>query len=176
MLGDHRRIAVVGTSGCGKTTFAKKLAQLTGIEHVETDALYWGPNWTRRPDFRAAMGAVVARDAWIIDGNYGAVRDAIWGRATALVWLDYPFHVIFGRALGRTARRALTREPLYSDNRESLWRALFDRGGIPWWVVRTFRRRRREYTALMQEPRFRNVEFFRVATPKDADRLLSTLG
>jgi adenylate kinase family enzyme len=175
MLRDHTRIVVVGTSGCGKTTFARKLAHLTGLEHVETDALYWGPNWTRRSNFRGLIDAAVARDGWIIDGNYGEVRDPIWGRATALIWLDYSFHIIFGRAMARTVRRALTREPLFSDNRESLGRALFDREGIPWWVIRTFRRRRREYAALTREPRFSHIEFFRVATPKEAERLLGAL-
>src|SRR5262249_48819689 len=110
-----------------------------------------------------------------IDGNYGAVRDPIWGRATGLVWLDYSFPVIFRRALARTARRALTREPLFSDNRESLRRALFDRESILWWVIRTFRRRRREYTALMREPRFSHIEFFRMGTPREAERLLASL-
>jgi hypothetical protein len=56
-----------------------------------------------------------------------------------------------------------------------LRRALFDREGIPWWVLHTFRRRRREYAALMREPRFRHIEFFRVAAPKEAEWLLSTV-
>jgi GTPase SAR1 family protein len=41
-----RRIAVVGTTGSGKTTLARRLAQRLGQRHVERDALYWEPKWT----------------------------------------------------------------------------------------------------------------------------------
>lgn len=50
-----RRIAVVGASGSGKTTFARRLAERLGIPHIELDAIHWGPDWTpaRDDDFRA---------------------------------------------------------------------------------------------------------------------------
>ena len=35
--------------------------------------------------------------AWVSDGNYGQVRDIVWRRATALVWLDYAWPVIADR-------------------------------------------------------------------------------
>jgi adenylate kinase family enzyme len=35
------RIAVVGTSGVGKSTLAKALAQQFGIPHTELDAINW---------------------------------------------------------------------------------------------------------------------------------------
>jgi hypothetical protein len=35
---------------------------------------------------------------------------------------------------------------------------------------------RAQYAALMREPRFSHIEFFRVSTPKDAERLVGTLG
>ncbi|TME62901.1 MAG: AAA family ATPase, partial [Chloroflexi bacterium] len=44
-----RRISVVGTTGSGKTTFARELARRLGVPHVELDALAWGPNWTLVP-------------------------------------------------------------------------------------------------------------------------------
>jgi tRNA uridine 5-carbamoylmethylation protein Kti12 len=44
MLRDQPRIVVVGTSCSGKTTFSRRLAQSLGREHVELDALHWGPN------------------------------------------------------------------------------------------------------------------------------------
>jgi adenylate kinase family enzyme len=39
------RVSVVGTSGCGKTTFARRLAQIIGCEFIELDAIHWLPNW-----------------------------------------------------------------------------------------------------------------------------------
>ncbi len=40
-----RRIAVVGTSGAGKTTFSARLAVLLDCPHIELDAFQHRPNW-----------------------------------------------------------------------------------------------------------------------------------
>jgi len=47
-----RRIAVVGVTGCGKTTFAAALAAALDLAHIELDALHWEPDWV--PAERAA--------------------------------------------------------------------------------------------------------------------------
>ncbi len=40
------RIAIVGISGAGKTSLAKRLAATLSVMHVELDALYWHlPSW-----------------------------------------------------------------------------------------------------------------------------------
>ena len=51
------RIVVVGTTGSGKTTVARQLAEHLGVLHVELDALNWDPGWvdlnqTDREEFR----------------------------------------------------------------------------------------------------------------------------
>ncbi len=96
-LRDHPRIAVVGTSGSGKTTFARELAGLLDRAHIELDALHWGPNWTVRPDFPERVRVAIAADEWVVDGNYRAVRNEVWGRASAIVWLNFHFRVVFYR-------------------------------------------------------------------------------
>ena len=45
MMNFYSRINIVGTSGSGKTTFAKSLAQILTYEYIEMDQLFWGPNW-----------------------------------------------------------------------------------------------------------------------------------
>jgi hypothetical protein len=129
----------VGTSGSGKTTFARQLAGLLNRTHIELDALHWGPNWTARADFRELVSAAIGEDTWVVDGNYRAVRNDVWGRATAIVWLNYPFHVVFHRALARTVWRLVFREVLYAGNRETFRGAFLEGDGIPWWVIRTYR-------------------------------------
>src|SRR5208282_1090204 len=96
------RIVVVGTSGAGKTTLAKAIAARLAIPHIELDALEWGPGWTPLsavdPDALVRrVDAATAADAWVMDGNYGLVRDLTWQRATHLVWLDYHRPVIMMR-------------------------------------------------------------------------------
>ena len=85
-----RRIAVVGTSGSGKTTVAGQIGQRLGIPHVELDAFYWNPNWTpaRLDVFRERTAQALSGDEWVVDGNYSEVRDIVWRRTDTVVWLD----------------------------------------------------------------------------------------
>jgi adenylate kinase family enzyme len=175
-LRNHPRIVVVGTSGSGKTTFARQLAGLLDRAHIELDALHWGANWTVRADFPERVRLAIAADEWVVDGNYRTVRDEVWGRASAIVWLNYPFRVIFYRALLRTVRRLLSQELLYAGNRESFRGAFLERDGIPWWVIRTYRRRRREYRVLLSQPCFRHLELFELTSNEQTIALLQSEG
>jgi adenylate kinase family enzyme len=171
------RVVVVGSSCSGKTTLARDLADLLGAPHIELDAVYWKPNWEPRPisDFRHLVEAAVSADRWVLDGNYSTVRDLVWSRATAVVWLNYPFHLVFPRALSRTIRRALTREQLYSGNRESFRKAFFSSDSILLWVITSFRRHQREYATLRETRTFPQVQFWEVRRPSEASQLLSSL-
>ncbi len=66
-----RRIIVIGTTGSGKTTFARALAARLGVPHGEQDAWNHGPGWqeTPLPLFRAQVAAFTAADTWVMDGN-----------------------------------------------------------------------------------------------------------
>ena len=61
---------MVGSSGSGKTHLARVLARRLGREHIEIDRLHWGEGWSRRPDFREKVEALVGREQWVIEGNY----------------------------------------------------------------------------------------------------------
>jgi adenylate kinase family enzyme len=86
------RIVVVGTSGSGKTTFARALSARLGLPCIEIDALNWRAGWydLSRSDpqefVRLVTDAIVA-DSWVMDSAYSLVRDLVWQRATHLVWL-----------------------------------------------------------------------------------------
>jgi adenylate kinase family enzyme len=170
------RVAVVGASCSGKTTFARSLGGALGVPHTELDALYWGPDWTPVPvaQFRSRVGVAVAEPAWVIDGNYAAVRDLVWGNATTLVWLNYPFRLVFPRAVRRTLRRIITRETLFAGNLETF--AVADPDWIPWWVLRTFWRLRRRHRAALREPPFSHLQVLEFARPSEAARYLAAFG
>jgi len=172
---DLRRVSVVGTSGCGKTRFAHELAPLLRAAHVELDALHWQQGWVARPpeELRALVQRSAAAERWLIDGNYAVVRDLVWARATCVVWLNYGFPVVFARALSRTLRRSLTREELFSGNRESLRKAFLSRDSILLWVLQTFRSNRIGYDALRRDPAWQKLEFVELRSPAEADAFLA---
>ena len=167
------RVVVVGTSCSGKTTLARRLARILATEHVELDSLYWGPEWTPRPDFIQNVLAIAQQPCWVIDGNYSAVRDIIWRRSSAIVWLDYSFARVFSRALLRTARRIIMKERLYAGNRETVRNALFDPDGIPWWVIRTYGKRRRDFRELFRRPEYGHAAVIQLNKPGVAEAFLA---
>ncbi len=171
------RAAVVGVTGCGKTTLARGLARRFDVPHVELDALYWGPNWTPRSDetFWALTADALSGAAWTVDGNYGKVRDVVWRRANVLVWLDYTLPVILWRLTRRIWQRSLTHEVLWNGNREQLWPHFFSRDSLYWWALKTYARRRRDYTELPQRPEYAHLKVVRLKTPHEAQRWLAGL-
>jgi adenylate kinase family enzyme len=85
------KIAIVGSPGSGKSTFARKLAEATGLPLHHLDALYWGPGWVRRhtaDEWSALQSALVAGDRWIIDGNYHSTLDIRIAAADTVIFLD----------------------------------------------------------------------------------------
>lgn len=171
------RIAVVGTTGAGKTTLASRLANLLGYPHIELDALNWGPGWTPAPVelFRERAAQQAAWDRWVCDGNYSVLRPIIWGRADTLVWLDYPLVVVLWRLWRRTWRRAITQEELWNGNRERFRSAFLSRDSLFLWALQTHRRRRREYPAALKDPAYAHLQAIRLRTPQATRRWLETL-
>lgn len=171
------RVVVIGTSCAGKTTTAARLARALSAPHIELDALHWGPEWREVPDvvFREKVARAVSASRWVCDGNYGAVRDLIWSRATAVVWLDYRFSVVFARALRRTIGRVVTRERIYSGNRESFARAFLSRDSILLWVISTHGRRRRQYEELLGGREYAHLHVLRLGNPGETERHLRAI-
>lgn len=172
-----RRIAVVGTTGTGKTTLAAQVARRLGLPHVELDALSWGPNWTTCAAdlFVGRVEEALRGDEWVVDGNYSKVRHIVWRRADTLVWLDYPFVLVIGRLFRRTVRRIVRQEMLWGVNRES-WRAQFlSRDSLFVWAVKSHWRRRRQYRTVLQRPEYAHLKVVRLRSPRATRAWLDAL-
>ena len=171
------RVVVVGTSCSGKSTLARKLSQVLGAPHVELDGIHWMPGWQLRPvdEVRRMVGEAAAAERWVMDGNYSAVRDIVWGRATAVVWLNYPFRVVLWRALSRTARRVVTREELFSGNREGFRQSFLSRDSIILWAITSHGHVRRKYRRILDDGDFPHLRVIELHGPAEAEALVASL-
>ena len=98
------RVAVVGSSGSGKSTVAECLAEILGCPWLELDSICHQPNWQTldHETFRERVGEFANREPrWIIDSNSSQVSDLIWNRADTVVWLDLPRSKVALIALAR---------------------------------------------------------------------------
>lgn len=67
-----QRILIIGCSGSGKSTFARKLASHTGLPLYYLDLLWHKEDRSTvsREEFDRALDSILERDKWIIDGNF----------------------------------------------------------------------------------------------------------
>lgn len=101
-----RRILLIGSPGSGKSTLARALGARFHLPVTHLDRLWWQPGWVElgAEKFRPLVAEIVARDKWVIDGNYSNTWDLRMPRADTIVWMDLPRRV----CLWRVFRRAVT--------------------------------------------------------------------
>ena len=174
-----RRIVVVGTTSSGKSTLAENLSKRLGLDFIELDAYYWQANWTPASpeDFRERVEAATSSTSWVVAGNYHVVRDLIWPRAEAVVWLDYSFPVVFWRLLRRTVRRGATQEELWNGNREKFWwhLKLWSDDSLFHWLFKTYWRRKREVPMLLTLPEHAHLKLVRFRSSRETEAWLAGL-
>lgn len=98
-----RRVVIIGNSGGGKSTLARRLGETLGLPVVHLDVLYWKPGWTDSDDdeFAARQAEVLAGDAWICDGNFPGTQPLRMARADTVIWIDQPPLLCLWRAVRR---------------------------------------------------------------------------
>jgi adenylate kinase family enzyme len=144
-----RNVLVVGICGTGKTTLARRLADRLSVRHIEIDALRHGPGWSVRTTLADDVERLTTTPGWVADSDaYVETADLLWARADAVIWLDLPQRVVLARVVVRTTRRLLTRQRLWSGNRESV-RGLLSRRHPLAKVFLDFRARRARTAARM---------------------------
>jgi len=176
---EMRRVSVIGSAGSGKTTVARRLASRLGVPSLELDSVFHLPEWTPRPDpeFQAIVDEFTAGQRWVVDGNYTShgVADIVWPRADTVVWLDPSKPVVMRRVIGRTLRRAATREELWNGNREP-WTNLYSRDpykNIIVWAWTRFDRVRERYERFSEDGTWDHARVMRLRTAREVEQLLA---
>jgi adenylate kinase family enzyme len=140
-IGCFERINVVGSSGSGKSTFARELAEVLNLPCYEMDQLFWKSDWHESSDdelFRK-VHEVTSRSRWVLDGNYTRTIPVKWKQVQLVIWLDPSFLRTVLRVTKRTIYRSFTQEEIWpgTGNRESLRKAFLSKDSIIWWAITT---------------------------------------
>jgi len=153
-----KRIMIVGNAGNGKSTLAIKLGNRLNLPVVHLDRLFWRSGWksVSNAEFDALLAAEVARDAWIIDGNYTRTIRTRLDRSDTVVWLDYPRCVsLWGIIRRRIVYRNKPRPDLAEGCPEKIDAEFFR------WVWSFNKKHRAMYRALFQAEKDKELIVFR---------------
>lgn len=175
------KINVVGTSGSGKSTVARQLAQKLAVPYIEMDKLYWRPNWQNASDVeflqRVEQALVSSPAGWVLDGNYTRTKAVKWRDVDWVVWIDYGFCRTLYQAIRRAVWRSWHQIELWpgTGNRDSFLRCFFNRDSVVLWTIKTYRLNRKKYLAEQQDTANRHIRFIQLRSPAETAAFLANL-
>ena len=105
------KVIVIGSPGAGKSTFARKLRDKTGLPLYYLDMLYHNPDKTTvsRDEFDARLTEILESDQWIVDGNYQRTIPLRFKKCDTIFFFDVPLEECLE---GATARIGTKREDM----------------------------------------------------------------
>ena len=92
-----KKIVVIGCPGAGKSTFARRLKEMTGLPLYYLDQIWHKADRTTvsKEEFDAKLREIIQQDSWIIDGNYLRTMECRLDACdTPLSWKGNPIALI----------------------------------------------------------------------------------
>ena len=101
-----KKIIIIGCPGSGKTTFAEKLRDRTGLTLFYLDAIWHKPDRTHisREEFDERILEIFSLDSWIIDGNYGRTLERRLLACDTVFLFDLPAEACLEGAVSRLGK------------------------------------------------------------------------
>ena len=89
------KIIVIGCPGAGKSVFARRLHEITGLPLYHLDNIFWKSDKTNieREKFDEELNKILSKEKWIIDGNYQRTLEMRLSACDTAFLLDYPHAV-----------------------------------------------------------------------------------
>ena len=102
-----RKVIILGCPGSGKSTFAARLHGMTGLPLFHLDNIWWRPDRTHisREEFDAELAALLAMDAWILDGDYSRTYETRLKACDTVFFLDYSWQECISGIRARVGRQ-----------------------------------------------------------------------
>ena len=171
---------IVGANGAGKTVLAEKLSAHYNIKLIELDRIFWKPEWeksTREEFYENVKKELSLHKEWIVDGNYYSnVSELVWTAANVIIWLDYNMGLVARRVIVRTVKNIVFKRKLFDNNYDSFRRMITPKDSIVVWSLKTFRKKRRNYTELYNKHTNDEVKFYRFRKPWETEEFLRGMG
>ena len=165
----HTRILLIGCGGSGKSTFAQKLGEATGLPVVHLDQLYWKPGW--HPRDKEAFDDLLLRElnknCWIMDGNFDRTIPLRLGYCDAIIFLDLPRLVCIAGVLKRVISS-------YGRTRPDMGEGCPERFDLSFlkWVWNFNRNKREKYLTLLAQS---GKTVYRIRSRRELPALLRKL-
>lgn len=101
------KIIIIGSPGSGKSTFARKLRDITNLPLYYLDMLWHKKDRTNisREEFDEKLEKILKKDKWIIDGNYQRTIEMRLKECDTVFLMDYPLEVCLSGAEERVGKK-----------------------------------------------------------------------